>query len=75
MCNDCCGAKATRKLWRNNGDKASQSPLRKVKHPGNILLVDQLESSNDRKIDQQKNSSKHNLCRLSYVCHQTLDFQ
>jgi hypothetical protein len=45
MCNDCCGAKATRKSWRNKGDKAHQSVIKKDKHPGDIVSVDQLESS------------------------------
>jgi hypothetical protein len=45
MCNDCCGAKATRKPWRDKGDKARKSHLRKATKPGEIVSVDQLESS------------------------------
>ncbi len=30
MCNDCCGAKATRKPWRSKGDKTRQSHIKKV---------------------------------------------
>ncbi len=43
MCNDCCGAKATRRPWRGNSPKASH--IKKATNPGDIVSVDQLESS------------------------------
>jgi len=45
MCNDCCGAKATRKPWRGKGERYRQSHLKKTPHPGEVVSVDQLESS------------------------------
>jgi response regulator RpfG family c-di-GMP phosphodiesterase len=45
MCNDCCGARATRKPWRGKGKKHIQKHLKKPSHPGEIVSVDQLESS------------------------------
>jgi hypothetical protein len=45
MCNDCCGAKATRKPWRGKGKRYKQRHLKKKPHPGEVVSVDQLESS------------------------------
>jgi hypothetical protein len=45
MCNDCCGAKATRKPWRSKSAKYNQRHLKKATHPGGVISVDQLESS------------------------------
>jgi hypothetical protein len=45
MCNDCCGAKATRKPWRGKGKRHNQKHLKKTPHPGEVVSVDQLESS------------------------------
>jgi hypothetical protein len=45
MCNDCCGAKATRKPWRGKGKRYIQKHLKKTPHPGEVVSVDQLESS------------------------------
>ena len=45
MCNDCCGARATRKPWRGKGKGNIQKHLKKPTHPGEIVSVDQLESS------------------------------
>jgi hypothetical protein len=45
MCNDCCGAKATRKPWRGKGKRYNQKHLKKTPHPGEVVSVDQLESS------------------------------
>jgi hypothetical protein len=33
MCNDCCGARATRKPWRGKGKKHIQKHLKKPSHP------------------------------------------
>jgi hypothetical protein len=45
MCNDCYGAKATRKPWRVKGNKSNRSHAKKAVNPGNVVSVDQLESS------------------------------
>jgi hypothetical protein len=45
MCNDCCGAKATRRHWRGKSAKYNQRHLKKATHPGEVISVDQLESS------------------------------
>jgi len=45
MCNDCYGAKATRKPWRTKGDKLNRSHIKKAVNPGDVVSVDQLESS------------------------------
>jgi hypothetical protein len=45
MCNDCCGAKATRRPWRGKGKRYKQKHLKKTPHPGEVVSVDQLESS------------------------------
>jgi len=45
MCNDCCGAKATRRPWRHKGSKHRQSHIKRATHPGEVVSVDQLESS------------------------------
>jgi hypothetical protein len=44
MCNDCCGAKATRKPWRGKGKRYNQRHLKKTPHPGEIVSADQLET-------------------------------
>jgi hypothetical protein len=43
MCNDCCGAKATRRPWRSKSLKSSH--IKRATNPGDIDSVDQLESS------------------------------
>ena len=45
MCNDCCGAKAPRKPWRGKGKRYKQRHMKKAPHPGEVVSVDQLESS------------------------------
>jgi transposase InsO family protein len=45
MCNDCCGAKDTRIPWRGKGKRYIQRHLKKTPHPGDVVSVDQLESS------------------------------
>jgi heterodisulfide reductase subunit B len=45
MYNDCCGVKATRRLWRSKSAKYNQRHLRKAIHPEEVISVDQLESS------------------------------
>jgi hypothetical protein len=44
MCNDCYGAKATRKPWRTIGSK-DISYIKIATNPGDVVPVDQLESS------------------------------
>jgi hypothetical protein len=45
MCNDCCGDKTTRRPWRSKSAKYNQRHLKKATHPGEVISVDQLESS------------------------------
>ncbi len=45
MCNDCCGAKATRRPWRGKESRHKPSHLKRPTHPGEVVSVDQLESS------------------------------
>jgi hypothetical protein len=45
MCNDCCGARATRKPWRSKSAKQDRRHLKKATRPGEVISVDQLESS------------------------------
>jgi hypothetical protein len=45
MCNDCCGARAPGKPWRGKGKRYIQRHLKKTPHPGEVVSVDQLESS------------------------------
>ncbi len=45
MCNDCCGAKATRRPWRTTADKRNISHIKSATKPGEVVSVDQLESS------------------------------
>jgi hypothetical protein len=45
MCNNCCGAKATRRPWRGKSAKYNQRHIKKATHPGEVISVDQLESS------------------------------
>jgi hypothetical protein len=40
MCNDCCGAKATRRPWRHKGSKHRQSHIKRATHPGEVVSVD-----------------------------------
>jgi len=82
MCNDCCGAKATRKPWRGKGKRYIQRHLKKTPHPGEVVSVDQLESSIPGFIGQMTGRLT-NQCivastiyvdhasDLSYVYHQT----
>jgi hypothetical protein len=82
MCNDCCGAKATRKPWRGKGKRYIHKHLTKTPHPGEVVSVDQLESSIPGFIGQM--TGKLTIQRivastvyvdhasdLSYVYHQT----
>jgi hypothetical protein len=82
MCNDCCGAKATRKPWRGNGKMHIQRHLKKTPHPGEVVSVDQLESSIPQFIGQMTGRLTNqrivastvfvdHASDLSYVCHQT----
>jgi hypothetical protein len=52
MCNDCCGARATRKPCRGKGKRYIQRHLKKTPHPREVVSVDQLESSIPRFIGQ-----------------------
>jgi hypothetical protein len=82
MCNDCCGARATRKPWRGKGKRHIQRHLKKAPHPGEVVSVDQLESSIPGFIGQMTGRLT-NQCivastvfvdhasNLSYVYHQT----
>jgi hypothetical protein len=75
MCNDCCGAKTSRKPWRAKGNK-EKGHIKKALRPRDIVLVDQLESSRPGFIGQKQRIVgsaiyvDHAL-DLSYVYHQT----
>jgi transposase InsO family protein len=82
MCNDCCGAKATRKPWRGKGKGNVKKHLKKPTHPGEIVSVDQLESSIPGFIGQMTGRLTNqrivastifvdHASDLSYVYHQT----
>jgi hypothetical protein len=82
MCNDCCGARATRKPWRGKGKRYIQRHLKKTPHLGEVVSVDQLESSIAGFIGQMtgKLTNQHIVAStvyvdhasdLSYVYHQT----
>jgi len=74
MCNDCCGAKATRKPWRGKGKRYVQKHLKKTPHPREVVSVDQLESYIPGFIGQMtgKLTNQHIVASdLSYVYHQT----
>jgi len=82
MCNDCCGARATRKPWRGKGKGIIQKHLKKPTHPGDIVSVDQLESSIPGFIGQMTGKLTNqrivastifvdHASDLSYVYHQT----
>jgi len=45
MCNDCCGAKATRRPWRTGTAKGNASHIKTATNPGDVVSVDHLESS------------------------------
>jgi hypothetical protein len=82
MCNDCCGARAMRKPWGGKGKRYIQRHLKKTPHPGEVVSVDQLESSIPGFIGQMTGKLT-NQCivastvyvdhasDLSYVYHQT----
>ena len=82
MCNDCYGAKATRKPWRVKGNKLNRNHVRKAVNPGDVVSVDLWESSNPGFIGQitSKLTRQRIIGRtvyvdhasdLSYVYHQT----
>jgi hypothetical protein len=82
MCNDCLGAKATRRPWRSKSSKYNQRHLKKATHPGEVISVDQLESSIPGFIGQMtgKLTKQHIVAStifvdhasdFSYVYHQT----
>jgi hypothetical protein len=82
MRNDCCGAKATRKPWRGKGKRYIQRHLKKTPHPGEVVSVDQLESSIPGFIGQMTGRLTNqrivastvfidHASDLSYVYHQT----
>jgi transposase InsO family protein len=82
MCNDCCGAKATRKPWRGKGRRYIQRHLKKTPHPGEVVSVDQLEPSIPGFIGQMTGRLTNQrivastvfvayASDLSYVYHQT----
>jgi hypothetical protein len=86
MCNDFWGAKATRRPWRGKGAMYNQRHLKKATHPGEVILVDQLESSIPSFIGQMtgKLTRQHIVAStvfvdhasdLSYVYHQTSRLQ
>ena len=45
MCNDFCGTKATRRPWRTSAGKGNASHIKPATSPGDVVSVDQLESS------------------------------
>jgi hypothetical protein len=68
MCNDCCGAKATRRPWRGRGAKYNQRHLKKATHSGEAISVDQLESSIPGFIGQMtRKLTKQCTCKLQPV--------
>jgi len=71
MCNECCGAKATRKPWRGKGKRYIQRHLKKTPHPGEVVSVDQLESSIPGFIGQMtgKLTNQRIVARTVYVDH------
>jgi hypothetical protein len=82
MCNDCCGAKATRTPWTSKGKGYIQKHLKKTPHPGEVVSVDQLESSIPGFIGQMTGKLTNQCIEastvyvvyasdLSYVYHQT----
>jgi len=82
MCNDCCGARATRKPWRGKGKWHVQKHLKKPTHPGEIVSADQLKSSIPGFMGQMTGKlTNHRIVAstifldhasdLSYVYHQT----
>jgi transposase InsO family protein len=82
MCNDCCAAKATRKPWRGEGKGHIQSHIKRASNPGDIVSVDQLESSIPGFIGQMTGKLTNqrivastiyvdHASDLSYVYHQT----
>jgi hypothetical protein len=82
MRNDCCGAKATRRPWIGKSGKSNQSHIRKAATPGEVVSVDQLESSIPGFIGQMTGrlTNKRALAStifvdhafdLGYVYHQT----
>jgi len=82
MCNDCCGAKATRKPWRGKGKRYIQKHLKKTPYPGEVVSVDQMESSIPGFIGQMTGKLTNqrivastvyvdHASDLSYVYHQT----
>jgi hypothetical protein len=79
---DCCGAKVTRRPWRNKSAKYNQRHLKKATHPGEVVSVDQLESSIPGFIGQMTGKLTKqcivastvfvdHASDFSYVCHQT----
>jgi hypothetical protein len=82
MCNDCCAAKATRKPRRGKGKGHIQSHIKKASNPGDVVSVDQLESSIPGFIGQMTGKLTKqcilastiyvdHASDLSYVSHQT----
>jgi hypothetical protein len=81
MCNDCCGAKATRRPWRGKSAKYNQRHLKKATYPGEVISVDQLESSIPGFIGQTEKLTRQCILAstvfvdhasdFSYVYHQT----
>jgi hypothetical protein len=82
MCNECCGAIATREPRRGKGKRYIQKHLKKTPHPGEVVSMDQLESSIPGFIGQMtgKLTNQHIVAStvyvdhasdLSYVYHQT----
>jgi hypothetical protein len=71
MCNDCCGAKATRRSWRFKGDKSSRSHIKKAVNPGDVVSVDQQESSIPGSIGQITGRLTKQMitCSTVYVDH------
>jgi hypothetical protein len=82
MCNDCCAAKATREPWRGKGKRHFQSHIKKASNPGDVVSVDQLESSIPGFIGQMTGRLTNqrivastvyvdHASDLSYIYHQT----
>jgi hypothetical protein len=82
MCNDCCGARATRKLWRGKGKRYIQRHLKKTPHPGEVsvsrptgIIHIRIYRTNVRELTNQRIVAStvyvDHASDLSYVYHQT----
>ena len=74
MCNDFCGTKATRRPWRTSAGKGNASHIKPATSPGDVVSVDQLESSIPGFIGQRtgKLTRQRIVGSTVYVDHQIL---